>query len=148
MRIRHVITFDQLIHADLDTIAAEYRSIADAADHEFRSEAERDRYSALVRAYGLFTYGDRFAATLAEGGEETALRGGAPVKPLCSHCGSDSLVRDASARWDEDAQDWTLSAVYDATFCDLCSSESDDLCKWVPLPETVEAVDPDKTDGI
>ncbi|WP_454887330.1 hypothetical protein [Sphingomonas oryzagri] len=137
MRIRHIFTFDQLIHADLATIAAEYRSIAGATDHEFRSEAERGRYTALVRAYGLFTYGERFAATLAEIGEADQ----AAVKPVCSHCGSDSLVRDAPARWDEDAQDWTLSAVYDATFCDLCSSESDRLCKWVPLPETAGKID-------
>lgn len=43
-------------------------------------------------------------------------------------------MRDASARWDADAQDWTISGVYDGTFCDDCSAESDDLCEWMPLP--------------
>lgn len=52
------------------------------------------------------------------------------VRPVCRHCGSPEIVRDASARWDTTAQDWTLSGVYDCTFCDECNGESDDLAQW------------------
>ncbi|KTE83198.1 hypothetical protein ATE72_15360 [Sphingopyxis sp. HXXIV] len=41
-------------------------------------------------------------------------------------------MRDASARWDTDAQDWTMSGLYDCTTCDICGAESDDLARWVP----------------
>lgn len=56
---------------------------------------------------------------------------GARAKPVCAHCGSDQLVRDASARWDIDTQDWAISGIYDCTTCDICSAESDDLARWV-----------------
>lgn len=54
------------------------------------------------------------------------------VKPVCSRCGSDTLVRDACVRWDVETQKWDLSDSYDCTICDLCGSESDELAKWVP----------------
>ncbi len=54
------------------------------------------------------------------------------VKPVCSSCGSDTLVRDACVRWDIETQKWDLSDSYECTICDLCGSESDDLAKWVP----------------
>lgn len=57
------------------------------------------------------------------------------VKPVCSCCGSDTLVRDACVRWDVDTQTWSLSDSYDCTICDLCGSESDDLAKWVPASD-------------
>lgn len=52
------------------------------------------------------------------------------VRPVCRHCGSTEIVRDASARWDVSAQDWSLSGVYDCTFCDECNREGDDLAQW------------------
>lgn len=58
---------------------------------------------------------------------------GARAKPVCAHCGSDQLVRDASARWDAESQDWTMSGIYDCTTCDICGAESDDLARWVPV---------------
>ncbi|BAI98999.1 hypothetical protein Sj15T_09960 [Sphingobium sp. TA15] len=135
MRIQHSTSIDHLIHAAAETVANEYLSISTATEHEFRNERERTRYAALVRAWGLFAHGDRFLACLAEPAVDAqAIPAERPVRPVCSHCGSDSLVRDASARWDADAQDWAISGVYDCTFCDECSAESDDLCKWVPLP--------------
>lgn len=137
MRIRHSTSIDHLIHAAPDTIAEEYLSIANATEHEFRSETERGRYAALVRAWGLFAHNEAFTACLAARGAATS--GGAaepPVRPVCSRCGSDSVVRDASARWDIDAQDWSISGVYDCTYCDDCSAESDDLCEWLVLAET------------
>lgn len=56
---------------------------------------------------------------------------GARVKPVCADCGSDQLVRDAAARWDMDAQDWTISVIFECTICDLCNAESDNLAAWV-----------------
>lgn len=56
---------------------------------------------------------------------------GARAKPVCAHCGSDQLVRDAAVRWDVDAQDWMVSGIYDCTTCDICGAESDNLAKWV-----------------
>ncbi|HUD91751.1 hypothetical protein [Sphingobium sp.] len=56
---------------------------------------------------------------------------GARVKPVCADCGSDQLVRDAAVRWDMDAQDWTISGIFECTTCDLCGAESDDLATWV-----------------
>lgn len=58
--------------------------------------------------------------------------------PICRDCGSTEIVRDASARWDVAAQDWTLSGVYDCTFCDECNGESDNLAEWIEaaLPDT------------
>ncbi|MCG2841269.1 hypothetical protein L6Q21_09780 [Sandaracinobacter sp. RS1-74] len=53
-----------------------------------------------------------------------------PLHPVCRHCGSDQIVRDASARWDAAAQAWTLSGVYDCHFCDTCNREGDTLAQW------------------
>jgi len=49
---------------------------------------------------------------------------------VCSQCGSDSVVKDAFARWDVEEQDWYLSSVYDFTVCDDCGAE--DCAKKVP----------------
>lgn len=57
------------------------------------------------------------------------------LKPVCSSCGSDTLVRDACVRWDIDSQAWALSDGYECTICDLCGSERDDLAKWVPASD-------------
>lgn len=54
------------------------------------------------------------------------------LKPVCSHCGSESIVRDAAARWDVETQKWDFSSIYDCTTCDLCGAESDDLASWLP----------------
>ncbi|WP_186402124.1 hypothetical protein [Sphingopyxis sp. P1IMeth2] len=62
---------------------------------------------------------------------------GARARPVCTQCGSDQLVRDASARWDMDAQDWTMSGLYDCTTCNICGGESDDLARWVPADHVV-----------
>ncbi|PNQ04034.1 hypothetical protein [Sphingobium sp. SA916] len=57
------------------------------------------------------------------------------LKPVCSHCGSDSIVRDAAVRWDVESQQWEVSGIYDCTTCDLCGAESDDLATWVPAEQ-------------
>lgn len=124
MRIRYLGNIHDMLYASAETLADEYLSIVQAVDHEFRDDAERGRYSALVDAYGMHTHAVRFPAALAERGSAMlASRPFGAVKPVCSHCGSDSLARDASARWDVDTQQWEVSGVYDCTFCDTCSAE-------------------------
>jgi hypothetical protein len=48
----------------------------------------------------------------------------ARIKFVCSRCKSDDVCRDAWARWDEAAQQWQLSGVYDHGFCNVCDGES------------------------
>jgi hypothetical protein len=132
MRTRHLGNIHDMIYATAETLADEYRSVTGAVDHEFRDEAERSRYAALIHAYGMHAHTERFSAAIVEPVAATTASA-SPVKPVCRDCGGDSLVRDASARWDLDAQDWTMSGVYDSTYCDDCESESDDLCRWVAI---------------
>lgn len=66
--------------------------------------------------------------------------GGQAVKPVCPHCGSEEMVRDATARWDSDSQCWSISGVFDNETCDLCGAEGNCISEWVPadsesLPE-------------
>jgi hypothetical protein len=49
----------------------------------------------------------------------------------CRICGSDNVMRDAWAQWDENAQRWTLGSVFDAAFCNHC--EADTSLAEVPL---------------
>lgn len=42
------------------------------------------------------------------------------IKIVCSECGSENVVRDATAAWDVELQDWTLCAVQDAGYCNEC----------------------------
>lgn len=42
----------------------------------------------------------------------------------CSACGSAEVMRDAWARWDDDAQEWVLGAVFDAAFCEVCEKDA------------------------
>jgi len=50
----------------------------------------------------------------------------APVKRVCVGCGSDDIVRDASARWSVPAQRWELSDVHDHATCNQCDGDSED----------------------
>lgn len=71
-----------------------------------------------------------------EGPDPPPPAGGA-VRPLCPRCGSDDIVRDATARWDIDAQCWSLSGTFDNETCEACEAEGDDFARWVPI-EPVE----------
>lgn len=42
----------------------------------------------------------------------------------CSHCGSRDVTRDATTRWDDDAQEWQLSGIFDDGACDTCGEAS------------------------
>ncbi len=46
------------------------------------------------------------------------------VTPLCSHCRSEDVSVDASARWDDEAQNYVLSGTYDNTDCHHCDGET------------------------
>ncbi|SER15398.1 DUF5983 family protein [Sphingobium sp. YR768] len=90
-----------------------------------RDEPPSDRFPVFVAALGQ--------------GEETG-EAGKPVNAAspsaritirCSACGSADVMRDAWARWDDDAQDWALGAVFDAAFCEAC--ESDAALSELPL---------------
>lgn len=61
------------------------------------------------------------------------------MKPVCRSCGSDDVTCDATARWDEDTQNWELSGVFDSKTCGQCSYEKD-YCDWVVLEEEEKPV--------
>jgi len=52
------------------------------------------------------------------------------VKPVCSRCGSDRVVRDACVRWSQITRGWVLVDVHECTFCEACEAEGDDLLHW------------------
>lgn len=54
-------------------------------------------------------------------------------KPVCPYCGSDGIVRDATARWDPDEQCWSISGIFDNETCDDCEAEGDDFANWVAI---------------
>lgn len=41
----------------------------------------------------------------------------------CKACGSDWLIRDASAAWNPATKAWELSGVHDYVFCGDCGEE-------------------------
>ena len=59
--------------------------------------------------------------------DDLALPGQSTLKlrwMTCPKCGSYSMTRDACARWEADADDWSLSSVYDVMTCDDCGAET------------------------
>lgn len=63
------------------------------------------------------------------------------LKPVCKSCGSDDVTCDATARWDEDTQNWELSGLFDSKTCGACGYEKD-YCNWEVLPEPEEDSQP------
>lgn len=63
----------------------------------------------------------------------------------CAACGSDNVMRDASARWDDASQSWFLGEVFDAAFCDSC--ECDASLVELPLPTSQSAAPPAECRG-
>lgn len=57
----------------------------------------------------------------------------AAQKPVCPDCGSDGIVRDATARWDPDEQCWSISGIFDNETCDDCGAEGNDFANWVAV---------------
>ncbi|AYO75474.1 MULTISPECIES: hypothetical protein [Sphingomonadaceae] len=64
------------------------------------------------------------------------------VKPVCDHCGSDNVTKDAVAVWDVETQAWVLLSTYDSTTCQQCERESDDMLDWKSM-DGAPAPDPD-----
>ncbi len=47
-----------------------------------------------------------------------------PVTVRCKQCGSEEVIRDASAVWSDSDQTWELAGVNDQGYCDNCGSET------------------------
>ena len=43
--------------------------------------------------------------------------------PKCSICGSDRILKDAWAAWDNEAQEWVLHSTLDQEYCEQCDGE-------------------------
>lgn len=56
-----------------------------------------------------------------------------PVVPICRHCGSANVMRDAWAIWNVEAQSWELGASFDHSKCDDCGAEMK-WFEWVDVP--------------
>lgn len=63
------------------------------------------------------------------------------LKPVCSRCGSEDLARDACVRWDKSTGCWALSAIYEATFCDGCHADGDDIARWVSVADSASRIE-------
>jgi hypothetical protein len=42
------------------------------------------------------------------------------LRPVCTDCGSDNVMRDAWAIWNMEDQEWDLSQTFDEAFCQNC----------------------------
>ena len=81
-----------------------------------RDESPSDRFPVFATVQGEAT----------DKAGETAI-GANPAGRItirCSACGSAEVMRDAWARWDDDAQDWALGAMFDAAFCEACEKDA------------------------
>lgn len=47
------------------------------------------------------------------------------IEMRCPHCGSASILKDAAAAWDAEAQEWTLVSVHDHETCEDCERSGD-----------------------
>lgn len=43
--------------------------------------------------------------------------------PVCSHCGSHDIQRNADVVWSEEDQDWEIAVVFDSATCEDCGGE-------------------------
>lgn len=48
----------------------------------------------------------------------------AQVRKVCKECGSDNVVKDAWASWDEETQMYVLEDFFDYEFCKDCDGET------------------------
>ena len=55
------------------------------------------------------------------------------VVPVCRHCGSANVMRDAWAVWSIDTQSWELGASFDDSRCGNCDAETK-WFEWLDLP--------------
>jgi hypothetical protein len=48
-------------------------------------------------------------------------------RKVCAECGSDRVLLDAFAEWDEQKQDWTLQNTFDDAYCEGCEESGVDI---------------------
>ncbi|EXS71092.1 hypothetical protein [Sphingobium sp. Ant17] len=133
MRISHLQAIADILLGDAKTLARGYHEIMTGAGADFDTAEARRRCAIAVNAVGLAIDTDRYQSAL------NALAARPRVEPKCDRCGSNELIRDASAEWDCAAQQWVLAGVYDSTICQTCEAESDSLCDWKPCaPDAVQ----------
>lgn len=46
------------------------------------------------------------------------------TKKVCKYCGSEEVVKDAWAAWDNVLQVWVLDDFFDYEFCKVCDGET------------------------
>lgn len=46
------------------------------------------------------------------------------AKRVCANCGSEAVVKDAWASWDETKQEYVLDDIFDYEFCKDCDGET------------------------
>ena len=46
-------------------------------------------------------------------------------KYLCPHCGSEDIVADASAIWDQEQEKWILDMIFETGYCLSCENDID-----------------------
>jgi len=73
--------------------------------------------------------------------------GGSTVKPCCPRCGSDDIIRDATARWDIQNQCWMLSGTFDYETCGRCEAEGEDIANWTAIEPNPIRPAPNGSDG-
>jgi hypothetical protein len=61
------------------------------------------------------------------------------IEIVCSKCGSSDVVRDATAAWNVELQQWELCAVQDAGYCNECDMGEVEL-QEVPIYTPEELV--------
>ena len=51
------------------------------------------------------------------------------LRMICGTCGSEDVVKDAWAEWDEEAQQWVLRETFDAAYCHDCDASTEVECE-------------------
>lgn len=51
--------------------------------------------------------------------------------PVCSHCGSEDVKRDAFAIWNRTTQEWEIENTFDDEWCSCCGGETS--MKWIEV---------------
>ena len=55
---------------------------------------------------------------------QTELREGLGALPICRHCGSERVAKDAFACWNPESGLWELESVFDAAHCHQCEGQT------------------------
>lgn len=55
----------------------------------------------------------------------------------CSICDGTEINRDATAKWNEEAQEWEMSCTFDSFYCDDCGHEVEIIERLTPAEQEV-----------